>query len=132
VRDHSADDPCDICRRREWAKRSPDAQENPSFANRWAHPREIGQHCVANILRQRQPGSPPALAVDTQQPIRPIDVGDSKPADLTGTQSKSRQEKKDRSIAAADRRGQVAGLDDLLDYGWTGVARECSEAAPRC
>jgi|SRR6516164_2529442 hypothetical protein len=111
--------PCDnagdLCRGRQRPKWRLNAQEYAVIPNDGANLLDVGQECVAGILRKRQLRPTSALALDAQQGTAPIYVYQSKLAHVPCAKPEAGQEKDDGAITETCRRGDGTGRDDTLN-----------------
>ncbi len=109
------DDERDPARRQPVMRRA-DAHEHRSVLRGRGTPfTQVPDDRDPDVMRQRQPFRPRALATHDQLTRAPVDVLQRQAGDLAGAQSQPRQHRQDRQIPAADHRRPVARRQQRLD-----------------
>lgn len=77
---------------------------------------KVSSDRIAHFLRQRQSRLTPPLPGNVNPGLLPIDIAQLKVLDISGAESHSCKQKKDRAIPSSHRCSLVAGLDDAFDF----------------
>jgi hypothetical protein len=96
---------------RPWRKH---AHKEPLGGRRWSAKLLVSQHCVADLLSQRQLHLDVSLAGYSNAGLAPIHIGDLHGHDVACTQSETGQEQKHSTVSQAHGRVFVARADDAI------------------